>query len=109
MKDFTSKHKDLRAGDTFLSPCGMKLILLESFREYFADSVTVYNVKVEREHNYFIVGNQESLQNGALPLLVHNAVLCKAPQGSRGQEQIMDEIRSGFAPKKLSGQRCFFR
>jgi hypothetical protein len=63
----------LRVGDKFIGPSGELAVLVDSQRADYPDGITVYNFSVEDDHNYFVIANYEAFQNGAQPVLVHNA------------------------------------
>jgi hypothetical protein len=63
----------LRVGDKFIGPSGELAVLVDSQRADYPDGITVYNFAVEDDHNYFVIANYEAFQNGAQPVLVHNA------------------------------------
>jgi hypothetical protein len=66
--------KDLKVGDVFLGTNDELTTLTETHRKDFPEGITVYNFSVEDDHNYFVIANYEAYQNGAEPVLVHNAV-----------------------------------
>jgi hypothetical protein len=65
--------KDLRVGDVFLGANGELTTLTGTERVEYPNGITVYNFSVEDDHNYFVIANYEAFQNGAQPVLVHNA------------------------------------
>jgi hypothetical protein len=65
--------KDLKVGDVFLGANDELTTLTETHRKDFPEGITVYNFSVEDDHNYFVIANYEAFQNGAQPVLVHNA------------------------------------
>jgi hypothetical protein len=67
----------LRVGDVFISPNGKRSTLEKTERTAYPNGITVYNFEVEDNHNYFVIANLEAFQNGAEPVLVHNARKCQ--------------------------------
>jgi hypothetical protein len=63
----------LQVGDVFISPHGKLSTLEKTERTEYPNGITVYNFEVEDNHNYFVIANPEAFQNGAEPVLVHNA------------------------------------
>jgi hypothetical protein len=63
----------LQTGDVFLGPNEELTTLTSTWREEFPSGIDVYNFTVEEDHNYFVIANYEAFQNGAAPVLVHNA------------------------------------
>jgi hypothetical protein len=70
---FYVEAKNLRVGDIFIGPSGELTTFVDSQRVDYPDGITVYNFTVEDDHNYFVIANYEAYQNGAEPVLVHNA------------------------------------
>ncbi len=70
--------KDLKLGDNFIGPNGEASVLVKIWREAHSEGIDVYNFKVADNSNYFVIANYADFQNGADPVLVHNAEACGA-------------------------------
>jgi len=105
LNGFWVEAKDLKVGDVFLGVNGELSTLTNIVRIELEEEISVFNFSVEGNHNYFVLAKE--YEYGQSSILVHNAIFYKAPQGSRSKEQIMDELRNGFDPKKYPGEGVF--
>ena len=85
--------KDLKEGDRFIAPSGESSFLVKTWRESQPEGIDVYNFKVADNSNYFVIAQHADFQNGAEPVLVHNAKDCHRksagrsdPHGDSGRE-----------------------
>lgn len=68
---FWVEAKDLRNGDVFLDANGKLSVCTETERVEFSAGITVYNFKVEGNHDYFVIARTD--EYGQTCVLVHNA------------------------------------
>ena len=68
---FWVEAKDLRVGDVFIGANGELSELLAAERVTLPDGVKVFNITVDGNHNYYIIG--QTAECGQTSILVHNA------------------------------------
>ncbi len=73
----------MRPGDQFLDANGNLCTLTSANRVEYEDNVTVYNITVADNSNYFVIAEGEL---GQTCILVHNARLCGADLVKFGQD-----------------------
>lgn len=96
--------KDLKIGDIFIGPNGEASVLVDTRREAHPEGIDVYNFKVADNSNYFVIANYADFQNGAEPVLVHNAKCTQQAAGnmrSLGLEGIALSHKSYNSERKI--------
>ena len=91
---------DIHAGAILLQSDGRFATVLGTAYDPYPDGISVYNIEVEGQHNYFVCDEARSLE----PVLVHNAGVCNAGLGQAAEQLTKELLINGTLAGKVLGK-----